>query len=61
MERYFVIQSVDGQLPEGLKELAKHLYGKKKGEPVKLDLVIPVRRGNTIAGFRKATATLTVR
>ncbi len=55
-----LIRGIDGIATAELVDAAKIVYEKKKGETVKLNVVVPVRRGN-VAAYREANVTLTVR
>jgi S1-C subfamily serine protease len=55
-----VITSVDGQSADNLVTVAKKLHSRVKGEKVRLELIIPVRRGNFMH-LRQAAVELTVR
>ena len=48
------------QAPPSITEAAKYLFGKKSGETVRLNLIVPWRRGN-LTGYREAEAKLSVR
>ena len=48
LQRGMVVTSIDGQNTRGPVPLAKILYGKKKGDKVTLELVIPRQRGGFI-------------
>ena len=60
IQPYFLVQGIDGQAPPSITEAAKYLFGKKTGETVRLNLIVPWRRGN-LTGYREAEAKLTVR
>ncbi len=60
LKKYSVIQAVDGQRPSNLIELAKALHGKNKGDKVRIDFTILVRRG-VYYGFSEAASMLTLR
>ncbi len=55
-----LIRGFDGLAAASLVDAAKILYAKRKGETVKLNVVVPVRRGN-LAAYREGSATLVVR
>ena len=55
-----LIRGFDGLAAANLVDAAKILYAKRKGETVKLNVVVPVRRGN-LAAYREASAALVVR
>ncbi len=55
-----LIRGLDGVATADLVDAAKIVYEKSKGEPVKLNVVVPVRRGN-LAAYREAHVTLAVR
>ena len=54
------MQGIDGQVPPNLVEAAKLLHAKKTDAPVRLDLIVPWRRGN-LTGYREAAVELPVR
>lgn len=60
MQRGMVITGIDGQTTDDVVGAAKKLHGKAKGDKVRLDLVIPVRRGGFIR-FNQGYVDLTVR
>ena len=60
LQPYFLVQAFDGHVPPNLVEAAKLLYAKKAGAKVRLDLIIPWRRGN-LSGLREAAVELTLR
>jgi S1-C subfamily serine protease len=59
VQRGHILLALDGEPPGGLTELARVLYGKKKGEKVGLDLLVQRRRGMLLITER-AAAELTV-
>ncbi len=60
LQPYFIVQGLAGQVPPNLVEAAKYLYAHKPGSKVRLDLIVPWRRGN-LSGYREAAVELTVR
>ena len=60
LQPHALIRGFDGRATADLVEAAKMIYEKSKGATVKLNVVIPVRRGN-LAAYREAQVTLTVR
>jgi serine protease Do len=60
LERSFIVLAVDGSAPEDVVEFAKMIYAKNKGDEVKLNLAIRVRRGNFIR-FEEGVTTVKVR
>jgi serine protease Do len=55
-----VITSIDGEATDDVVVAAKKLHGKGKGEKVRLELIVPSRRGNFIR-LSQAAVDLTVR
>jgi S1-C subfamily serine protease len=55
-----LVTSIDGRRPADLTEAAKILHGKKRGEKVRLGVVVHERRGNFIA-LRQGVVEVTVR
>ena len=60
LQPHALIRGFDGRATADLVEAAKMIYEKSKGATVKLNVVIPVRRGN-VAAYREAQVTLTLR
>ena len=55
-----VITRIDGEATDDVVLAAKKLHGKGKGEKVRLELIVPTRRGNYIR-LSQAAVDLTVR
>jgi serine protease Do len=60
LQPYYIIQAVDGGMPPDLTAFAKWLYGRAAGEQVKLNVLIPVRRGN-LRGYTETKVEVKVR
>jgi S1-C subfamily serine protease len=60
LQRGMVISSIEGQSTDDVVVAAKKLYSKAKGDKVRLELVIPVRRGGFIR-FNQGFVDVTVR
>lgn len=60
LQRGDLILALDGQVPEGLVEAAKTLYGRKRGETITCDVLVQRRRGALIISER-VDVELTVR
>jgi len=56
----FIVTAIDGQAPGNLTAAAKLLYGKKKGENVRLDFVAQRKRGGFVA-YQQMAAEIPVR
>ena len=54
LEKYFVIQGVDGQPPRDLVELGRVLHAKRKGDTVRLGVIAPYKRGSFVS-FREGS------
>lgn len=60
LQPYFLVQGIDGLVPPNLVEAAKLLHAKKTDATVRLDLIVPWRRGN-LTGYREGAIELKVR
>jgi len=60
LRRGFIVQAIDGQVPHDLVQAAKLFYGKKRGERVRLSLILSRTRGRMVQ-LVPATAEVTVR
>lgn len=60
LQRGMLITGVDQLQPPDIVETAKHLYGKKAGEKVSVQVLVPRRRGNFIT-IQQGKAELTLR
>lgn len=60
LQPHTLIRGFDGVATSDLVDAAKILYEKLKGETVKLNVYVPVRRGNQSA-YREANVALVVR
>jgi S1-C subfamily serine protease len=60
LKHQMVITSLDGQPANDVVQTAKKLHGKARGEKVRLELIIPVQRGNFIR-LNQAAVDIAVR
>jgi serine protease Do/serine protease DegQ len=60
LEPGYLVTRIDGQTPADVVAAAKLLYGKKKGEMVRLDVVAQQRRGGFIS-YNQGSVELPVR
>ncbi len=55
LRRGFIVRAIDGQVPHDLVQAAKFFYGKKRGETVRLTLIVFERGGRIIQGAADVT------
>lgn len=60
LQRGMIITSMDGQTTDDVVAAAKRLYSRPKGEKIRIELIIPVQRGNFLR-LTQGAVDLTVR
>jgi S1-C subfamily serine protease len=60
VQRGMIVTGIDGQTAEEIVKAAKRLYAKRKGEKVRLDLLVPMQRG-AFYGYSQGAVELVVR
>jgi len=61
LQKGFLLAGLDGQNTGEVRAVAELLFGKKKGEPVQLLVIVPRQLGSRYVEFRQATMEVVVR